>query len=203
MFKNILQKDEEIVWEEGVNRKAFFFKNYLIYLVGFLIVAIFCSFFFTEIVHNKVEWNTFFDKNANIPDKSYYFTQISRTAAIIYIVLASIIITIGTLESKNTFFAITNKRIIKRTGIFNYKFRHYSLKNVGNVSVSGSIFDSKGDDGSATLVVFTKDFHNDTEGLTYPGTCIITSLNKGYKAYSILSEMVHGNNEVIRIKTEE
>jgi len=106
------------------------------------------------------------------------------------------------LNANNTFFAITNKRIIKRSGAFNNKFIHYSLKNIGNVEVIGSVFDSKGSDGSAKLIITTKDFHTNTDGNRTPKYLVINSLNKAYKAYSLLSEKTEGNNEVFRIKTE-
>lgn len=103
----------------------------------------------------------------------------------------------------NTFFCITNKRIIKRSGAFNNKFIHYSLKNVGNIEVSGSMFDSKGNEGSATLIVSVKEFHSNSDGNKAPLKLYIESLNNAYDAYKYLSKEVEGNNDVIRIKQEQ
>ena len=101
------------------------------------------------------------------------------------------------LDANNTYFAITDSRIIKRTGAFNIRYIHYSLKNIGNVSINESVYDSKGENGSATITITAKDFQSDTESWV-----TIISLNKGYEAYKILTEKIKGNNEVIRIKTE-
>lgn len=65
------------------------------------------------------------------------------------------------------------------------------------MSINESVYDNKGENGSATLIITAKDFQSDTESWV-----TITSLNKGYEAYKILTEKIKGNNEVIRIKTE-
>ena len=111
---------------------------------------------------------------------------------------------IGTiLVANNMFLAITNKRIIKRSGAFNNKFIHYSLKNIGTCEVVGSIFDKKGKDGSANLIVTVKDFHTNTDGNAFPVTLNVDCLNNAYNAYNILSEQVDGNNESLRVKLEK
>lgn len=59
------------------------------------------------------------------------------------IIVCVVYIIILNQNARNTFCCITNKRVIKRSGAFNNKFVHYSLKNVGTIRVSGGIFDSK------------------------------------------------------------
>lgn len=92
-----------------------------------------------------------------------------------------------------------NKRIIKRTGAFNKNFIHYTLKNIGTVQVIGRIVDSK---TSATLLITTKDFHTDSKGNTHANRLRVSSLYNAYEAYNVLSEIVDGNNETLRVKIE-
>jgi len=105
--------------------------------------------------------------------------------------------------AKNTFFCITNKRIIKRSGTFTNDFVHYTLKNIGTIRVDGSIFDSKDNNPSASLVITVKDYHTNNDGNTSPDMLIVESLNDAYKAYKTLSELTEGNNESLRIKLEK
>lgn len=193
MFEHILQKDEKIVWAEGVNKKSYIIKG-LIYGVC---VSIGIALFLSAFVLGPTAAVMSYEESSQI--LSLFFTG----AGIIFSIGLLITIINNVLNANNTFFAITNKRIIKRSGTFNTRFIHYSLKNVGNVEVIGSIFDSKGADGSAKLIISTKDFHTNTDGNGTPKYLIINSLNKAYKAYNILSEKTEGNNEVFRVKTEK
>lgn len=106
-------------------------------------------------------------------------------------------------NGKNTFFCITNKRIIKRTGAFNNKFVSYSLKNIGTIEVSGGLFDRKDNNPSANLIIRVKDFHHNSEGTAIQQTLNVNSLNDAYEAYKLLNNMTEGNNEVLRIKNEK
>ena len=118
------------------------------------------------------------------------------------IIVCLVYIIILTKNAKNTFCCITNKRIIKRSGAFTNNFEHYSLKNIGNVQVNGSIFDSKGDNPSASLFITVKDYHTNTDGNTTPMVLSVESLNNAYEAYKIINELTEGNNESFRVKIE-
>ena len=98
-------------------------------------------------------------------------------------------------HAKNTFCCITNKRVIKRSGAFNNDFKHYYLKNIGNVRVDGGIFDSKGDNPSANLVITVKDYHTNTDGNANPTYLVIESLDNVYDAYKMINKLIEGNNE--------
>lgn len=126
--------------------------------------------------------------------------------AVVGIVSASIILVVNLFAfwakrkiAKNTYFCITNERVIKKTGLFNDKYVHYSLKNVGNVEVVGSAFDKKGENASATLVVTSKDFHTDTSS---KDILKVPSLNNAYEAYKILAEVTEGYNENLRVESK-
>ena len=190
-YVQVLQKDEEVIWAEGVNKGAYFLKNGLTYIIAVGIVAIFISFMYVAISSQT---------NSNV-----YFTldSIFKLFGILFgigIILSFIGIA---LVANNIFLAITNKRIIKRSGAFNNRFIHYSLKNIGTCEVVGSIFDKKGKDGSATLIVAVKDFQTNTDGNAFPVTLNVDCLNKVYNAYNVLSEQVDGNNESLRVKLEK
>ena len=188
-FKIILQNDEEVLWAEGINKVAYFFRNFissLIFSVLFGGLVFVIVLFYTYILKPTID-----------------FKLIFLAAVIVFLVIFVIWLMGIILRANNTFFAITNKRIIMRSGALNNKFIHYSLKNIGTVEVQGSILDKKGENGSATLIVTVKDFHTNTDGNTTPMRLVIDNLNNAYKAYSLLSEKVDGNNEVLRIKTEK
>ena len=190
-FEQVLQNDEEVLWAEGVNKVAYFLKNGLTSIITVGIVAIFISFMYVAIV-SQTNPNVFFTL-----DKVFKLFGILFGVGLIvsFIGIA--------LVANNIFLAITNKRIIKRSGALNNKFIHYSLKNIGTCEVVGSIFDKRGKDGSATLIVTVKDFHTNTDGNEFPVTLNVDCLNKAYNAYNVLSEQVDGNNESLRVKLEK
>lgn len=183
-FEMVLQKDEEIKWCNKVN----VFSNILKGLIPTILLGGFISLWATLFFGGML----FHDKMDNGP----YLVPVLYLLPIIIVLY----IIYSFLNSKNTFFAITNKRIIKRTGAFNNNFVHYTLKNVGTVQVVGSIVDNN---NSATLLVTTKDFHTDSKGNNIANKLKITSLYNAYEAYNILSEMVEGNNECFRVKIEK
>ena len=122
---------------------------------------------------------------------------------IISIIACLLYIYILNLQAKNTFFCITNKRIIKRDGAFSNNFVHYSLKNIGTVEIDGSIFDSKEDNPSARLNITVKDYHTNTDGNSTPKKLSIDCLDHAYEAYKMLNNLTAGNNENLRIKIEK
>lgn len=184
VFNNILHDDEKIVFESGVNKKAFFIKNTLLTFIYALLFLMFFLFIISQICVGEF-------KNDEVANISYI------TVCVFFGFIVLLISSNWILAANNTYFAITDTRIIKRTGAFNIRYRHYSLKNIGNVTLTQGVFDSKGADASATLTIIAKDFQSDTES-----EIIIPSLNKGFSAYKILTDKIKGNNEVIRIKNE-
>ena len=197
VFSNILQKDEKLKWVEGVNKKAFIIKSSLWSVRTFAIVGVFVAQLATII------------RGASLAEKAanHGVGNVFKIWPIVWLIVVAIGLVFGIiksiLDSKNYYFAITDKRIIKRSGVFNIKFVHYSLKNIGTIEVVGSIFDSKGKDSSANLVIKVKDFHTNTDGNTRPVSLDVISLNKAYDAYKMLSEEVDGNNENFRVKIEK
>ena len=189
MFKNkfnlILNKDEEILWCNNVNVHAATQKDILpfcIILIPILIAPpILVSFIMTQ-------------KNT-----LYFLKYFCIFHVIFWLLFLLISFFVIRKKEKNTYFCITNERIIKRTGAFNNTFVHYSLQNVGTVNVVGGLFDGQDENPSANLIISVKDFHTNvttTRGL------VIVSLNNAYEAYRTLNELTKGNNEVLRIKTE-
>jgi hypothetical protein len=183
-FAIVLQDDEEIKWSNRVN----IFANVLKGMLPTILIGGFFS-FWVALFFGGI----FFEDRLSNGPYLYPIIYILPTIVILYIVYSS-------LNARNTYFAITNKRIIKRSGAFRNSFIHYTLKNVGTVQVVGSIVDSK---NSATLLVTTKDFHTDAKGNTAASRLKISSLYDAYEAYNTLNELVEGNNENLRVKIEK
>lgn len=185
-FKMVLQKDEEIKWCNKVN----VFANILKGLVPAILIGGFIS------LNLTLASGAFLFSDKWVESEGPYLVPV------LYLLPAIIVLYIiySFLKSRNTFFAITNKRIIRRTGALSNNFIHYTLKNVGTVQVVGSIVDSK---NSATLLITTKDFHTDSNGNNITHQLAINSLYNAYEAYNILTEMVEGNNESLRVKVEK
>lgn len=192
-FELILDEDEEVKWCNNINTSAYVKKNFLkIFLLGLFppVAILFLGVPYSLVILvlsilNKIElW-------------------IGIAHFIFSIIVCLLFITYLKKNANNTYCCITNKRIIKRNGAFNNKFIHYSLKNIGNVVASGSFFDSKGKEGSATLVVSVKEFHSNSDGNSSPLKLVVESLNNGYDAYKYLSKEVEGYNDVIRVKHEQ
>lgn len=190
-FEMVLDKNEEIKWCNGINVSAYVKKNLLkTFLFGLfppfavLMLGIPYSWVFLLLSILKV-----------IP------MLIGVLHFCFSIIMCIVYVNILTRKAKNTFCCITNKRVIKRSGAFNNDFKHYSLKNIGNVQVNGGIFDSNGDNPSANLIITVKDFHTDEQGNR---TLLnIESLNNVYDAYKLLNELTEGNNENFRVKVEK
>ena len=109
-FEQVLQKDEEVLWAEGVNKGAYFLKNGLTGIIAVGIVAIFISFMYVAI-SSQTNSNVFFTLDS-----------IFKLFGILF-GIGMILSFIGiALVANNIFLAITNKRIIKRSGAFNNKF---------------------------------------------------------------------------------
>ena len=176
-FQMILQKDEEIKWCDRAIPGGALVKN----LFPVLLLAAFFGFFVTIPMQ-------IFLADMDGPD----FTP--------FLVIFPCILFIGMiyvlLDANNTFFCITDKRVIKRSGAFGNHFVHYTLKNVGTINVRGGI-------GGTSLSIVTKDFHTDSQGNVKAERLNITALHDAYSAYAILSELAEGNNESLRVKLEK
>ena len=185
-FEMLLDKDEEIKWSNNVNVKAYILKGLIptILLGGFF--SLWATLFF----------GSFIFREKMMENNGPYLVPI---LFILPIIIIGYLI-ISYLNARNTYFAITNKRIIKRSGAFNNSFIHYTLKNVGTIQVSGSVVDSN---NSATLLITTKDFHNDSKGNVSATRLKISSLYNAYEAYKVLNELTEGNNESLRVKIEK
>lgn len=190
-FRMVLQKDEEVKWNNKSNVMASVFKR----LIPTILFGIFLSLFICGMFVPIITSISNFGEMSNFTPADMF-----KPAIIVFPLLVLPFIFYSFLEAKNTYFCITNKRIIKRSGAFNNNFIHYTLKNVGTVQVVGGITDSN---GSATLLITTKDFHTDSEGNTHANRLKINSLYGAYEAYNILSELVEGNNETLRVQLEK
>ena len=187
----LLDKNEEIKWCNRINESAYvkknFFKTFLFGLfppVALLMLGTPYGWLLLSILKVIPMW---------IGVAHFSFSII---VCLVYIFILK-------KNAKNTFCCITNKRVIKRSGAFTDDFKHYSLKNIGNVQVDGSIFDSKGNNPSANLLITVKDFHTNTDGNTRPMVLNIESLNNAYEAYKMINELTDGNNESLRVKVEK
>lgn len=182
-FNMILNKNEEILWCNGINVLANTKKKFL---TSFFII----TFMFLL-----------------IGAQGFMILQLMKISSIVvigtilffWILVCLITLSILNRDGKNTFLCITNERIIKRSGAFNNKFNSYSLKNVGTITITNGIFDSNGEIPSATLTILVKDYHINN---SHSGALKVNSLNNAYEAYKLLNELTKGNNEVLRIKTE-
>ena len=192
-FELILDNDEEIKWCEGVNAKAYVKKTiFKMFLFGlfppFALLMLGIPYTLVFLVLSLL-------KIIPMPIGIIHFI-FSIIAVLAYVKYLD-------MNAKNTYFCITNKRVIKRSCAFTNDFKHYSLKNIGNVQIDGSIFDSKGDNPSANLLITVKDYHTNNDGNSIPMVLTIESLNNAYEAYKIINELTEGNNESFRVKVEK
>ncbi|MEI6228685.1 MAG: hypothetical protein WCP11_01520 [Candidatus Saccharibacteria bacterium] len=189
-FKLILQEQEKIQWSGNVNVGANIMKGLIPFMTSMILLGAFFG-----VGGGGIWYGANYGKG-----QINVVNDVLLILIPIWIILLAAYFIVNFLNSKNTFFCITDKRIIKRSGAFGDKFIHYSLKNVGTVSVAGSMFDNKGEDGSANLLVVIKDFYNNTASMN---SLRVKSLQGAYEAYKMLSKTVEGNNEFLRIKSEK
>lgn len=192
-FKMILDKNEDIKWCGNVNVSAYVKSNFFrIFLFGLFPP------FALLMLGTPYSWLLLLLSVLKVIP-----LWIGIAHFIFTLIVITIYISILRKGAKNTYFCVTNKRVIKRSGAFTNDFEHYSLKNIGNVVVNGGIFDIKGDNPSADLIVIVKNYHTDTDGNSNPMSLRIPSLNNVYEAYKIVNELIEGNNENLRIKIEK
>ena len=192
-FEMLLDKNEEIKWCNGINESAYVKKNFFkTFLFGLFPP---CALL---MLGTPYGWLLLLLSILKVIPMWIGVAHFSFS-----IVVCLVYIFILKKNAKNTFCCITNKRVIKRSGAFTDDFKHYSLKNIGNVQVDGSIFDSKGNNPSANLLITVKDFHTNTDGNTRPMVLNIESLNNAYEAYKMINELTDGNNESLRVKVEK
>jgi len=182
-FNMILNKNEEIIWCKGINASANTKKRFLL---SFLII----TFMFLLIGINTIVITL---------QLKQFSSGIVFGVFISWLIVCLISLSILKRDGKNTFLCITNERIIKRSGAFNNRFDSYSLKNVGTITITHGIFDSNGENPSATLIILVKDYYTND---SHSSALKIISLDNAYEAYKILNELTKGNNEVLRIKEE-
>lgn len=192
-FEMLLDKDEEIKWINGINTSAYvkknFFRTFLFGLfppIALLMLGI------------PYSWLLLILSLLNVIQMWIGIAHFAFSIVVCFIYISVLI-----KGAKNTFLCITNKRIIKRSGAFTNDFVHYTLKNIGTIKVDGSIFDSKNNNPSASLVITVKDYHTNNNGNTSSNILIVESLNDAYKAYKTLNELTEGNNENLRVRMEK
>lgn len=191
-FKMILENNEEILWCNDINVSASikkrFFKTFLIGLFpATAVIMLGVPYTFILLVLSLLKI---------IP------LWIGIAHFIFSIIVCVVYISILNMDGKNTFLCITNERVIKRSGAFNNKFVNYPLRNLGTIEVVGGLFDGKGENPSANLLITVKDYHTNTDGNSNPKKLEVISLNNAYEAYKLLNERTKGNNEVLRVKAE-
>ena len=192
MFKVILDDDEKVLWCEGVNKDAYIKKC----ATKLFLIGLFPPF---ALLMLGVPYTLLFLVLS-------LFNVIPLLAGIIHFIFSICVVCAYlkclNMEADNTGICITDKRLIKRSGIFNSKFIHYSLRNIGTVEVAGGLFDRKDSNPSADLIVSVKDFHMNSDGESHHTKLSVISLNNAYDCYKKLSDLTEGNNETIRIKHE-
>lgn len=191
-FKMILENNEKVLWCNGVNVSAYVLKKGLkTFLIGLFppiaLAMLGIPYSVVLLVLSLLNIIPIW-----IGALHFFF---SVTVSLFFVIIQH-------KDGRNTFLCITNERVIKRSGAFNNKFIHYSLKNIGTIEVAGGFLDSKGDNPSANLIITVKDYHTNTDGNGKSQKLEIISLNNAYEAYKILNEQTKGNNEVLRIKSE-
>lgn len=191
-FKMVLESDEEIIWCNSVNVSTYVLKKVL----KTLLICLFPPFALAMLGVPYSVVLLILSLLRIIP------LWIGVLHFFFSVMVSLIYVSIQYKDGRNTFLCITNERVIKRSGAFNNKFVHYSLKNVGTIEVSGGFLDRKGDIPSANLIITVKDYHTNTDGNGKAQKLDMISLNDAYEAYKILNERTKGNNEVLRIKTE-
>lgn len=189
-FTSILMQDEEVKFVQGVDKRAYTIKKTISNILVVLIADIFIS-----------QFVTVFGNMFTMGDMGFIAWPI--TFGIVLLLGMPVAFLFASLSANNTFFCITDKRIILKYGVFNFKFIDYSIRNIGTTSVQGSVFDTQGEHASANLVIVTKNFHNDTNSKEAHTAVKVISLVDAYYAYKLLNEMTQGHDEVYRIKMEQ
>lgn len=183
-FSMILSSDETIQFCEGVYKPAFLIKRLRTTLLLTLFLGGFFSFFFMgfsaafnmEMVENPFTWFFNFDNKIL---KVY-----------LLIVATAFVVSCFThiLASSNTYFCVTNKRFIIRSGGFSTNFVDYELKDIFSVEVTSGMFDLQGENASGNINITLRQYESDSEGKLLNKSVGVSSIMNAYKAYKIMDE---------------
>lgn len=124
-FEPILDDDENIVKDYKPNKLKFFFSS----LVASLFVLLFFCGGMAVGLLSPDEFGVYLDT-------IYVLIPIS-----IFVVAVVLIILFLSMSYKKTFYAVTNKRIIIRTGIIGVDFKSLDMAMIGAIDVNVSVID--------------------------------------------------------------
>lgn len=182
----MLREDEKVLWVGEVNKSAFVkYRLRISFLFGLIphlgIVTLGLTFPYNLVL-------LILSVTSVIP---IWIGLIHFTLSVIaWIIYASHIKKLA----NNTYFCITDKQIIKRSGAYANDYQRFPLTNIGTIEIDANIYDSKHSPESATLKVIVKNFTaGDSKGIL-----TINNLSDAHVAYKILSK--YSDNEAVRIK---
>ena len=127
-FEDVLEKDEQIIWSEKPNKKRFYWSIFFSYLFSSFFAGMWVPLMFVGMaIEKEATWTS---------------VWIALGAFLGFIVLAiSISMLIGDAIYKKTFYAISNKRILIRTGFIGVDYKMMELKLMGATSVKVGLLD--------------------------------------------------------------
>lgn len=185
-FNSVVREDEKVLWVGAVNKPAFVKSNLrFLFLLGLIphvaIITLGLTFpyNFVLLILGIFDFIPIFIGALH--------TVISLIAWLICFIYIKKL-------SNNTYFCITNKQIIKRTGTYANDYKRYPLNNIGAIELDANVYDSKEYPESATLKIKIKNF---TAG-SAEKTLDINNLLDAHGAYKILSK--YSDDEAVKVK---
>lgn len=163
----LIKGNEKILWQGSPNHGIIFRDRDLILIPASVIVLGFAGFVDWLIFHYNVTW---------------LLKLLAVIISIAALQLSLFRFFVDAMKRRNTFFVITNSRVIKQFGVFNTEFRTLPLTNLGNIELisakANSGYISFGNNNS----LFTWLFGNfrSTEN-TVPGLEMIDDANEVFE----------------------
>ena len=169
-FQAVLDNGEDIVLSYTPNKKKVYFGN--LFLMGLMLLFV-CGFIALALF---------------IPDEGL---EPAKPIAVlipigIFIVVELITLLFTKLWLNNTFFAVTNKRILIRTGIIGVDYKSLDLKTIGATNVYVSVIDKilGGKTGSIRFGSMSSPMNNNA--VMYNFSNIVSP----YETYKVIKELI-------------
>lgn len=182
-LKEILDKNEKVIWDSGINLKVNL-KKMLFFITLFSLLVTFVIFIIIFQIFKAPNYN-----NSTLVLIVVTLIVLITTMFISYKLVGKRI--------KNTHFFITNKKIIKRTGLFKDKYVFYNIKYVNSIVINQNLFDVKSsENGIGSLFIKIKNTNLSLDDKAKPFLNMrLYSLEKVHEAYKILFDLIKVYNK--------
>lgn len=176
----VLDKNEKVLWEGTPQAKPYVFRSLIGTIFGIFLLIFLVPFFVVPILGNDMPiW--FRGAFMFIPSIFLFFALTALFSPLL-----------AYLNWKNTYFAITNKRVIIQKGIIGRDFEYIDFDQITNAEVNVGFWDKiVGKDSGSILISSAGSFTYGRHGERIARPYTLSNINNPYKAFKLFKKVSH------------